>query len=191
MSSASLGGSSPARLEATRIELVMHSPSLAIVELVGEHDLAQRELLTEAIETAAARRRHVLVDLSRCLFFDSTVIGVLLLEQDRVTADGGRFGLVIPPDAPHAARVVETMQLTDILAIYESRDEAFRTFEHVTRVRDARARFGDVDAYRAECSCGWIGDLRSGVLAMRHANADSVHHHESLIAVLPRQSRLV
>jgi anti-sigma B factor antagonist len=176
---------------ANRVEVDTPSIALAVVAVIGEHDLAQSGMLIEALATAAARRRDVLVDLSRCDFFDSTVISVLLDAQDEVTSDGGRFALVIPADAPHATRVVEVMQLTDILPIHASSDEALHAFEHVTQVRDVREASRGADLYRAECSCGWLGDREAGMLALRHAAAGAAGHLETRTAVLPPPSRVV
>src|SRR3954451_21341240 len=88
----------------SHVELSCPSASLAIVELVGEHDLGDYKNLAESLALAAARRRHVLVDLSRCAFIDSTVVALLLAARDEVTSDPGRGSLLLPPRAGAAAR---------------------------------------------------------------------------------------
>jgi anti-anti-sigma factor len=108
----------------SRVELSCPSPSLAIVELVGEHDLGHYEMLAELLALAAARRRHVLVDLSRCAFIDSTVVALLLAARDEVTSDRGRFALVIPAEQESVARVADLMGLADLFSIYSNRDDA-------------------------------------------------------------------
>jgi anti-anti-sigma factor len=158
---------------ANRVEIVLRSPSLAIVSLVGEHDLAQHEPLKEALETAAARRPNVLVDLSGCVFLDSTVISLLLHTQDEVVAGGGHFALVVPDGSTHTARVLDVMRLGDAVPIHDSLEAAFMRVEHRVRVRDLG---GSHDAFGAECSCGWRGEAHTGVLAMRHARADATGH---------------
>jgi anti-anti-sigma factor len=161
---------------ANRVEIVLRSPALAIVALVGEHDLAQHAPLNEALETAITRRLHVLVDLSECVFIDSTVISLLLNAQDRVARRGGMFGLIVPDGSTHTARVIEMMRLGDAVRIYPSLDEASARVEHRVDIRDFRANPGISDAFGAECSCGWHGDVRRGVLAMRHAREDATEH---------------
>jgi Xaa-Pro aminopeptidase len=47
---------------------------------------------------------------------------------------------------------------------------------HVMRVRDMRARFGDEEAFRAECSCGWKGELHHGRLPDRVAQREGLVH---------------
>jgi anti-anti-sigma factor len=161
-----------------RVEIVFHSPTVAIVSLIGEHDLSQHAMLLEALGTAAGRRRDVLVDLSRCEFLDSTVISLLLHIQDEVASGGGRCSLIVPDSSTHTARVFDVMHLGDALRIETSLDVALAGLEHSVRVRDRRARSGDQDAFVAECSCGWAGDPRTGVLGMRHARADATAHAE-------------
>jgi anti-sigma B factor antagonist len=163
-----------------RVELETPSASVAIVTLVGEHDVATSEKVAQGLKLAATRRRHVLVDLSPCTFVDSTVIGLLLGSHDEVTSDDGSFVLILPGDSgTHTARVLELMQLGDALVMHDSLDAALASLEHTVRVRDLRARFGEPDRFRAECSCGWTGQEQTGVLAMRHARADGTGHTES------------
>jgi len=50
---------------------------------------------------------------------------------------------------------------------------------HVVRVRDLRARFGEPEAYAAECSCGWTGERRDSFTAAREARHDGRAHAES------------
>ena len=107
-----------------RIVVGMHTEGVTLVELIGEHDLAHYEPLKDALETAAARRKDVVVDLSSCVFFDSTVVSLLLHAQDAVTSSGERFALVIPDGSAHTSRVVEVMHLADVLPIHTTREAA-------------------------------------------------------------------
>jgi anti-anti-sigma factor len=105
------------------VEITWPSGSVAVVALVGEHDLGQFEPVRDALEVAAIRRRHVVVDLRGCEFLDSTVITVLLHAHDEVTTDRGRFSLVIR-EGGAVARVADVMCLHDLFAIHGSLDEA-------------------------------------------------------------------
>jgi anti-sigma B factor antagonist len=91
-----------------RVELETPTAALAVVSLVGEHDLADYEALRHALDLAAARRRHLIVDLTGCEFIDSTVVSLLLHAQGEIVSDGGRFALVVPPSGP-VCRVAEVM----------------------------------------------------------------------------------
>ena len=98
----------------------MHSDSVAIVSLVGEHDLGHYEQLKDAFDTAAVRRRNLVVDLSGCAFIDSTVISLLLYAQREITSDGGRFVVVIHADAGSVARASPMARLFELVPVYAS-----------------------------------------------------------------------
>jgi anti-anti-sigma factor len=159
---------------ANRVEIAF--PSDATVSLLGEHDLAQQHLVRHALDTASTRRRHVLVNLSNCAFLDSTVINLLLRAQADVTSREGHFALIVPDAETRIGRVLDLMRLGDALPIYATLNQALASIEHAVRIRDLRARFGDPDAFAAECTCGWKGELRTGVLAMRRARGDANDH---------------
>jgi anti-anti-sigma factor len=112
------------RLHASRVEFETPSSTLAIVSLVGEHDLADYEPLQQTLALATSRRRHVIVDLSACEFIDSTVISLLLHAQGEVVSDRGRFAVVIPPGPGAVRRVAELMQLESLFPVYASLENA-------------------------------------------------------------------
>jgi hypothetical protein len=49
---------------------------------------------------------------------------------------------------------------------------------HTIKLRDLRRRFGEPEAYAAQCSCGWAGDARHGETAEREARRDGRRHEE-------------
>jgi anti-anti-sigma factor len=93
---------------------------LAIVRLIGEHDLGAFEALREALDMAVSRRRHVCVDLSRCAFIDSTVVSLLLYAQGEVVSDRGQFALIVPEQATAVRRIAAVMGLAQMFPIYTS-----------------------------------------------------------------------
>src|SRR4051795_13197613 len=89
------------RVHPSRVELETPTEALAVVSLVGDHDLAEdeplrqalhppppllsvrgdpalaeEEPLRQALDLAAARRHHLIVDLTECTFIDSTVVSL-------------------------------------------------------------------------------------------------------------------
>jgi anti-anti-sigma factor len=104
------------------VETDFPTASVAIVRLIGEHDLGAYEPLKEALETAAARRRHVFIDLSRCAFIDSTVVCLLLHAQGEVVSDRGQFGLILPQEAGPVRRIADIMGLAQMFPICASAD---------------------------------------------------------------------
>jgi anti-anti-sigma factor len=111
-------------IRANRVELETPSAAVAVVSLIGEHDLAEYEPLKEALDLAASRRRHVIIDLSNCAFVCSTVISLLLHAQGEVVSDGGRFGVVIPPASGAVSRVAELMGLESLFPVHASLETA-------------------------------------------------------------------
>ncbi len=49
---------------------------------------------------------------------------------------------------------------------------------HEIRLRDLRRRFGEPEAWVAECSCGWLGETCGGLNADRSARRDGMRHCE-------------
>ena len=106
---------------ANRVVLEMHSDSVAIVSLVGEHDLGHYEQLKDAFDTAAVRRRNLVVDLSVCAFIELDRHQLCCSTRQReITSDGGRFVVVIHADAGSVARVAEMARLFESVPVYAS-----------------------------------------------------------------------
>lgn len=163
-----------------RIEIEFHSAGLAIVSLVGEHDLGRYEHLKDALDTAAERRRNMIVDLTPCAFIDSTTISLLLRAQGEVTSDGGRFALVTPIEPRSAVRrTAELMNLAHLFPVFASLTDALAYTSHDTRVRDLRASYAEPEVYAAQCSCGWRGTQYDGPTARRRAGGDATEHAQT------------
>jgi anti-anti-sigma factor len=161
------------------VEVDLSLPGVAFIALHGEHDLSSKERLSEALAKAGARR-DVFVDLSECTFMDSSVVAAFFHARTKLELRDGRLELIIPPRAAAVRRVAEVTVLSAILPVHESRSAALvslRTGGHAIVVRDLRARFGDVESYVAECSCGWSGKAQTGWrTAAREARRDGVVH---------------
>jgi anti-anti-sigma factor len=109
------------------VEVSYHSRTIAIVSIIGEHDLSRGDALRDALRAACAQRSHVLVDFSQCTLLDSTGIALLLETQTRVRAAEGRFALVIPPEQGAVARVAELIRLADLVPVTATLDDALAT----------------------------------------------------------------
>jgi hypothetical protein len=48
--------------------------------------------------------------------------------------------------------------------------------QHTIRLRDLRKRFGEPEAWVAECSCGWRGDAYDGLNSDRSARREGMRH---------------
>lgn len=93
----------------------------AVVTLRGEHDLSTVAELDNALARALQQAR-VLVDLSTCEFIDSTIIKSLLAASAQQLDSGGRFELVIPPEARQVERLAQLIRLHEVMPIHLSRE---------------------------------------------------------------------
>jgi anti-anti-sigma factor len=118
------------------VEVDFKLPGVAIVALSGEHDLASRQFLSEAL-AAACVRSNVLVDFCECTFIDSSVVHALLVAGEKLGQGDGRLELVIPPEAESLQRVAQFTSLAATLPIHETRGAgiaSFRTGQHSIQV---------------------------------------------------------
>jgi anti-sigma B factor antagonist len=99
-------------------------PGIAVVTLIGEHDVAGKQRLSEALRTASVRPNDVLVDLSACTFIDSSVIGALFLARHQLADRGGRLELVIPPEAITVRRIADLTKLDSLVTIHQDHAHA-------------------------------------------------------------------
>jgi anti-anti-sigma factor len=112
----------------TTVEIKTASRSVAIVSLIGEHDLGDYESLKVAFARAAIRAPNVIVDLSRCEFIDSTVVGMLLHVESVVARDHARLVIALPEKANAVTRVAGLTQLGEVLPVYLSVEAALASF---------------------------------------------------------------
>jgi anti-anti-sigma factor len=99
------------------------SDELAIVTLQGEHDIRTAADVRRALRRAGAGVRMI-IDLSHCVFVDSTVVTVFLAAHSELVAADARLALVIPSLARGVARVVGLTHLDLVMPVYPTRDAA-------------------------------------------------------------------
>ena len=124
-------------------EIEIHSPTVCIVTLRGEHDVASSEAITLAL-TLARSYTSVLVDLGDCAFVDSSEISVLLLAAKRAREQGGGLELVVPVLATAVRRTLEISNVQGSLPFHATRADAIAG---LTRAAPARA---EVTVVRAQ-----------------------------------------
>jgi len=95
-----------------------------VVTPYGEVDAHSAPSLRQAIsdELLDPGVRHLVVDLSRTTFLDSSALGVLIGAFKRMRERDGRLDVVQPP--PALRRIFEITALDRILSLYESREQA-------------------------------------------------------------------
>jgi anti-anti-sigma regulatory factor len=96
--------------------LVHREDEMTILELLGEHDLVDLDVLSAHLEAALANGLPITVDLSRTLLLDSAVIGELLHAAERARHGGTPFVLFAPPDS-FARQVFAALNISSNVAI--------------------------------------------------------------------------
>ena len=100
--------------------------SVTVLELLGEHDMANVDELRAALEEALRASRGIVVDLSKTEFLDSAVAHALFEACAMLQARGGQLVIQLQTDSV-VTRPLEIMGLTTAADIRSDRQEAIAT----------------------------------------------------------------
>jgi anti-sigma B factor antagonist len=107
------------------VELEKHGDVTAVLVLEGEIDIYSaprfKEVLLDAIDQGM---HHIIVDLGKVTFIDSTALGVLVSGAKRVRPSEGTLDIVCADE--NIVRIFEITGLNRIFGIYPTRSEAVR-----------------------------------------------------------------
>lgn len=99
-----------------------------VIEVDGEVDLYSAPPLEEQTALALGQgAKHVIFDLSRVNFIDSTGLGILVGALKRLRISGGTLSLVVTDY--DVERLFELTGLRDSFQIYRSRDDALERLD--------------------------------------------------------------
>lgn len=87
---------------------------VVVLHLQGEHDVSSAPDIRTALLGCAAAPL-VVIDLSRCTFIDSTVVGVLISACKRLAETGGRLVTVEPQSL--VSRALSMLGVGDIIGL--------------------------------------------------------------------------
>ena len=104
--------------------------SLWVVELTGEHDLSNVGKLHSTLETIFAQGTTIVVDLSPTTFIDSSVLGELILAQQRADANPHEQPAIVAPKDGTAARLIAMVDANRLFSLFETRAEALQSIGH-------------------------------------------------------------
>jgi anti-sigma B factor antagonist len=94
-----------------------------VIELGGEVDLyTAPEFKERMVQVIEGGKKHVIVDLSKATFIDSTTLGVLVGGVKRLRPDGGSLTLVCTDQ--NICKIFEITGLDRVFTIHASRQEA-------------------------------------------------------------------
>jgi anti-sigma B factor antagonist len=100
--------------------------SVTVLELLGEHDMANVDELRGALEEALHASGGIVVDLSKTEFIDSSVVHALFEACAMLQARGGQLVIQLETDSV-VTRPLEIMGLTTAADIRYGRQEAIAT----------------------------------------------------------------
>ena len=101
----------------------------AVLQVTGEVDVYTAPMLREQIRELAAKGTvHLIADLSRVDFLDSTGLGALVGGLRRLREAGGSLALVI--GTPRILRIFQITGLTKALAVQRTAEDAIAADLH-------------------------------------------------------------
>jgi anti-anti-sigma regulatory factor len=106
------------------ITIDLATAAIAVVCLLGEHDMASQTILRDALEEASGGGRHVVVDLAGCTFADDAVLDALTDAERSARPLQRRVVLVLPDDEGPLRQLARMIGLDGAMDIYESRPVA-------------------------------------------------------------------
>jgi anti-sigma B factor antagonist len=106
-------------------EVSYHDTDIAILSLLGEHDLATRDELRAALDRLVRSGEQLIVDLTQAEFIDSSVLNSLVQAQAQARERGLQLVLELAT-APEVKRILEVTGLLERFPSASSREEAIR-----------------------------------------------------------------
>jgi anti-sigma B factor antagonist len=121
-----------------RLDTVGPIGDCAILQVTGEVDVYTAPMLREQIRELAAKGTvHLIADLDRVDFLDSTGLGALIGGLRRLREAGGSLALVI--STPRILRIFQITGLTMALAAHRSVEDAITADPHWQRTAESQA----------------------------------------------------
>jgi anti-anti-sigma factor len=152
-------------------EIVVHRDGsrVAVLELVGEHDDYSARKIAETIGGLFGEGRHVVVDLRRTTFLDSTTVSKLLIANASAASLRLGFALVVSDSSGWPVRTMfEVAHLDEVMAVEPTLAEAVeRIRARGSERRSSGERRSTVDRRQQETTFPRVerrmgGDRRAG-----------------------------
>jgi anti-sigma B factor antagonist len=121
-----------------RLETVGPIGDCAVLQVTGEVDVYTAPMLCEQMRELAAKGAvHLIADLGRVDFLDSTGLGSLVGGLKRLREAGGSLALVI--STPRILRIFQITGLTKALAARRSVEDAITADPHWQQMAESEA----------------------------------------------------
>jgi anti-anti-sigma regulatory factor len=90
--------------------------AITVVVVYGEHDHASRGILRDAL---AGLETNVIVDLSWCVFLDSSTVAVVLERHAALAEEGLWLELIVPARNREIARAIERLGVGHLVPVLD------------------------------------------------------------------------
>ena len=100
-----------------------------IIEIEGFFSIDEHDNFSNEIEVSISENRHVIVDLTKTKFIDSSSLGLVLRKFNEATTAGLKCSIVVTREEIY--QIFDITGLIDRLNIYDSIDDA-ENFTHVS-----------------------------------------------------------
>jgi anti-anti-sigma factor len=117
-----------------RLQVTQETDAVVAISLEGEWDMANAALLSEQTERALADDNHLILDLSRATFIDSSTIHALIKSKDAASKRGQRLVLQLGT-ADNVERILEISGIDHLVPRASSRTEAIETIEQLAKTQ--------------------------------------------------------
>ena len=102
---------------------VRSRPGGVVVALDGDHDLATKPQLIEALRRVR-RESRLVIDLRRCTFVDSTIISAILGALQADDPGEPKLSVVLPDDTSYVYRALSVIGLHELVPAHLSVEAA-------------------------------------------------------------------
>ena len=110
----------------------------SVVTLLGEHDMATVDELADRVDALFAKRRQVVVDLTRVAFMDSSVIALLLRWTREAQLSTEAFAVVLGPPKGIGARTMAIIGAIEYMPCFSTRELALGALAEGMKPRPER-----------------------------------------------------
>jgi anti-anti-sigma factor len=102
---------------------VRRVPGGVLITLIGDHDLSTKPQLLEAL-VRLRREPRVVIDLQRCTFVDSTIIGAILAACRGAASRDPKVSVELPDDTSYVYRALSVVGLRELVPAHLSIEAA-------------------------------------------------------------------
>ena len=115
-------------VDPNRIEVDRSGDGVAVVVVIGEHDVYTAPSLRDQIQSVLKEQRPFVIDLTPATFVDSSVLRVLLEARRQAEEEGLGFAIALGEgEAEGVRRILDVTGLMKIFPVLPAREEALET----------------------------------------------------------------